>query len=504
MQTCFDPLIHVDWKIPGGELLTLFQHYYPEMAVFCGPAFEALLDELSHEMPEVCFQALAPLLAAQGHDLWNLDAGADDYRPVIVPVAQRQAFARHWQNASGELRFSAIRIEAPEPEPAVAPSRSRKHRLDWLQDRHDYPGPTYINDDQYHQGMAAITEQDEDRWLCFVIDYNPWPPVEHDMLEQRTDDVDGADLQLLDVQGSRTLWKRRVVRGQRHGEDRYRYETCKGQTIEPFGPAQVQWPEFEPGARVIESGIFERQRLYEPGHLTRLWRITASTSEVIFEYPDDLTLLPVGERRLLILQHNGLRCWLWHQDPPHALVSLHPLPVQGGKLTASTVHLGGDEMLLFSEGARPNLEDAGYQETVLLAWRFNFLTGVHRRAVLDGFGSEVRQETRMLVTQPSHRITLRTFHGQVQARRGHGAWWVWTYHSQTPGTQTLAWFWNQDTHQVLKLSSRDIPRIRPHVRYVAAQDRYLAFDTDFVARLPPFERMLEAKGCDLLTFEPVQ
>ena len=502
MQTRFDPLIHVDWKIPGDELLALFQHYYPEMAVFCGATFDALLDELSHEMPEVCFQALAPLLAAHGHDLWNLDAGADDYRPVIVPATQRQAFARHWQAAPGKLRLSPTRIAAPEP--AAAPSRSRKRTLDWLQDRHDYPGPTYVHDDQYRQGLAAITEQDEDRWLCFVIDYNPWPPMEHDMLEHRTDGVDGADLQLLDAQGARTLWKRCVVRGQRHGEDRYRYETCEGHTVEPFGPALEQWPPFEPGAHVINAGIFERQRLYEPGHLTRVWHITASTSEVIFEYPDDLTLLPLDDRRLLILQHNGLHGWVWHADAPHALTSTRPLPVQGGRLTDAVVHLGGDEVLLFSEGTRPNLEEAGYQETVLLAWRFNLMTGTTGRAALDGFGSEVRQETRLLVTQPSRRITLRTFHGHVRASRGHGAWWVWTYHSQTPGTQTLAWFWNQDSHQVLKLSSRDIPRIRPCVRYIAAQDRYLAFDTDFVARLPPFERMLEAKGCDLLTFEPVQ
>ena len=92
----FDPLVHIDWKTPGSDLLGLLQHYYPDIGVFAGPGFEALLDELSNEMPEVCFEALAPLLAGQGYDLWNLDAGGDDYRPVIVPVAQREAFARYW------------------------------------------------------------------------------------------------------------------------------------------------------------------------------------------------------------------------------------------------------------------------------------------------------------------------------------------------------------------------------------------------------------------------
>ncbi|SDY52808.1 hypothetical protein [Pseudomonas sp. NFACC08-1] len=502
MQAQFDPLVHIDWKTPGGDLLGLLQHYYPDIGVFAGPGFEALLDELSNEMPEVCFEALAPVLAGQGYDLWNLDAGGDDYRPVIVPVAQREAFARHWQGQRGEPRFTASLIEPPKPAAVERkPAKAKRGKVKWLQEVHDYPGATYVHEYNYRNGWAAITEQDEDQWLCFLIDYNQWPPIEQDMLEQRTDGVDGADLQLIDADARRSLWKRQVIRGDYSADDRYQYEIRHDDEIAAFGPAGVQWPEFEQPCVVVGSEIFERQRIYEPEHLTRIWRITADSSEVIFEHADELTILPVGPRRLLFMQHNGPLCWIWNQDAPQQTIAAKPMPVEAYKLRAASAYLGGDEILLFSEGARQNVEHSGYQETVLLAWRFNFVTGASTKALLDGFGSELRQDTRLLVTQPKQVITLRTFHGQLHVARGHGDWWVWNYSANTFGTHTLAWFWNQDSHEVVKLSSKDIPRIKPDVRYVPAQDRYLAFETAFVARLPAFSEMVEAKGGEVLVFE---
>ncbi len=53
----------------------------------------------------------------------------------------------------------------------------------------------------------------------------------------------------------------------------------------------------------------------------------------------------------------------------------------------------------------------------------------------------------------------------------------------------------------MKLSSKDIARVKPEIRYLAAQDRYLAFETEFVARLPVFSEMVEAKGGEVLVFE---
>ncbi|BBP61415.1 hypothetical protein PHLH4_50050 [Pseudomonas sp. St316] len=211
MQSRFDPLVHIDWKTPGSDLLGLLQHYYPDLGVFAGPGFEALLDELSNEMPEVCFDVLAPVLAAQGYDLWNLDAGGDDYRPVVVPADQREAFAQHWQGQRGEPRFTASLIAPPEPAAIERkPAKAKRSKVNWLQEVHDYPGATYVHEYNYRNGWAAITEQDEDQWLCFLIDYNQWPPAEQDMLEHRTDGVDGADLQLIDADAQRSLWKRRA------------------------------------------------------------------------------------------------------------------------------------------------------------------------------------------------------------------------------------------------------------------------------------------------------
>jgi len=501
MQSQFDPLVHIDWKTPGSDLLGLLQHYYPDIDVFAGPGFEALLDKLSNEMPEVCFEALAPVLAGRGFDLWNLDAGADDYRPVIFPSDQREAFAQHWQSPRGEPRFTPILIEPQKP--AVTehkPAKPKRGKLKWLQEVHDYPGPTYVHEYNYRNGWAAITEQDEDRWLCFLIDYNQWPPAEQDMLEQRTDEVDGADLRLIDANARRSLWRRQVKHGDYSADDRFKYESRRGDAIEDFGPAGLQWPAFEEPCVVVDNEIFERQRIYEPKHLTRIWRITADSSEVIFEDSDELTILPVGGRRLLFMQHNGKRCWVWNQDTQQAIVA-KPMPTEAYKLRASTAYLGGDEILLFSEGARQNVEHSGYQETVLLAWRFNFITGAKSKATLDGFGSELRQDTRLLVTQPKQVITLRTFHGQLQVARGHGDWWVWSYRANTFGTHTQAWFWNQRSNEVVKLTSKDIPRIKPEIRYLPSLDRYLAFEADFVAKLPEFSEIVEANGCEVLVFE---
>ncbi len=500
MHSGFEPLVHVDWKIPGGELLALLQHYYPDHPAFSGAAFEALLDELSNEMPEVCLQTLAPVLRSHGYDLWNLDAGGDDYRPVIVPSAQRQAFATFWQTEHGGLALEPSLIE-PEPPVPSAPKTAKRSKLKWLHEVHNYPAPTHLEAYNYRNGWAAITEQDDDQWLCFLIDYNPWPPTEQDMLEQRSDKIDGADLQLIDASAQRSLWKRRVKSGAYSRDDLFEYETRQGQSIQRFGPAGAQWPGFEEPCVVADGELFERQRLYEPTHLTRLWRITANSSEVIFEYPDELTVLPIGPRRLLFLPHNGSQCWVFNQDTGQHRLNAHPLPVNERLLAEASAYLGGDEILLFSEGERQNVENSAYQETVLLAWRFNLQTGATTQAVLDGFGSELRQETRIFVSQPKLSITLRTFHGQLQVARGHGDWWVWNYRTNTFGAYTLAWWWNQRSNQVLKLSSRDIPRIKPVIYYLPSQDRYLALETDFVARLPAFADMLEAKGDEFLAFK---
>lgn len=501
MKPRFEVLVHIDWKTPGSELLALLQHYYPDIGVLGGASFEGLLDELAHEMPEVCFEALAPALAREGYDLWNLDAGGDDYRPVIVPADRREAFAMYWQDRRSEPRFTPTLIEPPKPAAERKRSKPKRSKLDWLQEVHDYPGPTHVAEYNYRDGWAAITEQDDERWLCFLIDYNSWPPVEQDMLEHRTDGLDGADLQLLDANAQRSLWKRRVKSGDYSSQDRYTYEIRQGEDIRDFGPPLLEWPGFEEPCQVADGEIFERERLYQPEHLTRIWRISEQANDCIFEYPDDLTVLPIGPRRLLFMQHNGPLCWIWNQDSGQATAA-RPMPVADGySLRASTAYLGGDEILLFSEDKRPNSEDPRYHDTVLRAWRFNVVTGATTKALLDGFGSELQQDTRLLATQPKHMITLRTFYGKVHVSRGHGDWWVWNYQANTFGSQTLAWLWNASSNQVLKLSSQDIRRIRPHIRYLPAQDRYLAFETEFVARLPAFEQMLEAKGSDVLVFD---
>ncbi|WP_259102708.1 hypothetical protein [Pseudomonas sp. JUb42] len=502
MQPDFAPLIHIDWKTPGGELLELFRHYYPDISVFSGPTFERLLDELTTQMPEVCLQALAPLLARQGLELWNLDAGGDDYRPVIIPADQRQAFIEHWQHSEDELELTPQWIEPHQPAPIEAkPAKTRSKKLNLLQDVHDFPGPTYINEHHYSNGWASITEQDDEQWLCFLLDFNQWPPAEQDMLEERNDNIDGADLWLLDANNDRSLWKRRVYRGSGSGEDLFQYEIRQDNDTQRFGPAQLQWPEFENAPLVIDSQVFERQYLYEPDRLCRIWRITADSSEIIFEHPGEMTILAIGPRRVLFMEMGGPLCWIWHQDQPQQVTPAQPLPVEGYKLTRSAVYLGGDEIMLFSESQRPNLEDPRFGETVLNAWRFDFLSGQATQSMLDGFGSEIRQQTQMLVTQPKRTVTLRTFHGQIHASRGHGDWWVWNYRSNSFGTQTLAWLWNQSSNQVVKLSSKDTPRINPYIRYLPSQDRYLAFEDDFVARLPAFAEILEAKGSEVLKFD---
>ncbi|GLK88525.1 hypothetical protein [Pseudomonas turukhanskensis] len=499
MQMDFEPRVHVDWKIPGGELLALLQHYYPDIPIFSGAPFEALLDELSNEMAEVCFQALAPLLITHGYDLWNLDAGADDYRPTLIPSDQRQAFAAHWQKPHGGLALTPVRIE-PEAPAAPAKPKRKTAKLNWLQEVHDYPAPTYVQAYNYRNGYAAITEQDEDQWLCFLIDFNPWPPTEQDVLEHRPE-VDAADLQLIDASPQGSLWKRRVVRGERSGDDRYEYEIRQGNTVQRFGPAGEHWPEFEDPAVVVDGEIFERQRLYEPEQVTRIWRITPTSSEVIFEYAHDLHILPIGAGRLLFMRHNAPQCWIWDRQTPHHTTPTRPLPTHERTLVEATAYLGDDNILLFSETDRQNLEDSAYNEHVLMAWRFNLVTGATGKALLDSLGSEVRQETQIFTNQPKRKITLRTFYGQLHVSKGHGDWWVWNYHTNSFGTQALAWWWNQRSNQVLKLTSRDIPREKPPIYYVPGQDRYLAFAEHFVARLPVFDEMVAAKGEEFLRFE---
>lgn len=42
---------------------------------------------------------------------------------------------------------------------------------------------------------------------------------------------------------------------------------------------------------------------------------------------------------------------------------------------------------------------------------------------------------------------------------------------------------------MVKLLSKDIVRVKSEIRYLVAQNRYLAFEAEFVARLPGFAEM---------------
>jgi len=333
-------------------------------------------------------------------------------------------------------------------------------KFGWLTDRHDFAGSTWLHVHGWFDGIACEREADDEGGgdTLFVIDCNVWPPAEEDMSELRPD-VDGADLMLVGVEEGRRYWRRRIELADYGERDVFQYEVSVGPEVEPVGPPLTG--NFYAIDCVVAAGVIYGLHQLEAGRRS-VTRLSGGEVTTLLEPEGEVVLTTLGPGRLLISTRNlhltdphDARYWIWDERAGLSAPRHYPLvPVQ---VDSALAWLGGDEILFCSKTSEPHANNMAGHEYTLHLHRFDVATGALRSAALEGFGSTLKFDARMLVTQPKQPVVLRSFEGTIDIARGADGWWILNYRTQHAGKRTICWLWHEPTDTVVPIASADMP-----------------------------------------------
>jgi hypothetical protein len=162
--------------------------------------------------------------------------------------------------------------------------------------------------------------------------------------------------------------------------------------------------------------------------------------------------------------------------------------------------LGGDEILFFDHFQR-DVIPPWWRDDILRMWRFDIVTGACRCVEMEGYGIQYNAMPLDIDGTVKKRKSMSARTRGLHIERGHGDWWVINYDDNVLGVRTIAWLWNASTDEVIKITSKDIPRWTPIIFYVAALECYLGLADDGVIKMPEFETIRAANGEAYLTWE---
>lgn len=497
----FDPdmTIRFDWKSPGRDFLPLLQLDYPALEFLFSPAFEALANELAYEPPEACFPLIARHVQPFGYQLWHVDTGGDNHELALVPATDGAAFQQHW----ADIEWTTLQLVAPAPPAGKAAKKARKP--DWLGDQHEFDGSTCITSFNYAGGYATEVERDEETRVrsLFLIDCNVWPPAELDMDELRAD-VDTNEVTFVGIDGTVKYWKRIVRRGEGDGDggDVFQYERSFGTRFEDFGPPLTG--HFHDTDAIVSGGAIYHPLGAAEGEgrfRTEIVRITQDAVQTIFTAPEVLAICALDGSRLLISRKVQYRSeelvWyrIWDERDAQSIERARMLPAVPVDFADACGFLGGDEILFCSRVPDPAPAHPSYPEVTLQLHRFDLATGEHAAGLMEGFGTTLKVNARMLATLPKQTIVMQSFEGNVTITPGADGWWAINYRTQMMGKKTVAWLWNRHTEALLKIEGSDLAGYDClEILYSPGLQRYLAFAPYLAARLPALEAMADFKG----------
>lgn len=379
----------------------------------------------------------------------------------------------------------------------------KKPKFDWLPARHDFAGSTWLHAYGYFDGIACETEAGDDgSSTLFVIDCDTWPPAEQDMSELRPD-VDGAHLMLVGVEGGRRYWRHLLERSDHGGHDVFQYEVSAGDRFSPFGPQLTG--DFYALDCVISDGVLYGLHRLDDGRIG-VTRVDGDAVTSLFAPERNVVLTALGPGRLLISVHDphmtdaqDARYWLW--DERDGLSAARRYPAVPVHVESALAWLGGDEILFCSRTSTPHANNLAGHEHTLHLHRFDVRTGAHRSAPLEGFGSVMKFDARVFVTQPKQPVVVRSFEGAVDIRRGGEGWWVLNYRTQSIGKRTICWLWHEASDAVVPITSSDLPgQDVLAVLYSQGLAGYLVSVPHAVFRLAGVDEIIDCKGSTALSW----
>lgn len=112
--------------------------------------------------------------------------------------------------------------------------------------------------------------------------------------------------------------------------------------------------------------------------------------------------------------------------------------------------------------------------------------------MLEDFCYEQTLNLRMFKSQPDNKIQYRDFDGGVVVSRACDGWWVLNHVTNKTGRRDLAWLWNAQTDEILRVPSELFPRRAPVIHYVPALRRFLATESCRVDLLLPAHQLIDA------------
>lgn len=469
-----DRHVIVDWKTPGREFLDLFADVYPELTFLESTAFDALVDELSNECPDACFDDLAAFAGEHGHSLWELDPGSDTHLLALVPVLREREFIAHWTHSAGRSQYASPPVRlgcgaAGASTPVRVRTLERKPRPALVDDRWDFDGqapmPQDGDDEQLVHPWHDEDQQEQQRPTLW--DVTRWPPrqiVSREVLEQ----IDRcAHFHPLYASGAERWWDREVRLGKKTAPRR---ELVRIRSLEPYADEVVadlshyprcEWPKVTGcGASVFVAAL---EPGGGPGRRYRLQRQVGALVETWFESITPVVCLPLGPDDVLVHGGHVHPTWISHG----AAVEVSALPRDLSEASAPFA-LSAHELVYFTAVRRSHPEVANVDERRLRMHRFDLRTGRHRSAVLEDLFANQRLD---LVKRS---VRYQHCGGDIQAQRGHGTWWILNYSSQEFGKKDLAWMWNCHSDDVLRIGPELFPRLEPEFGYLPSIDRYVA------------------------------
>lgn len=515
--------VQIDWKTSGGEFLPLFPMMFPKIKCFKTQEFNDLIDELAHESPTNCFGPLADFLASFDLDLWNMNSGADDYHLLVTKTSEREKFKKKFiqdqlkladqEGPESEVEFS---FELEQLEPTIKSTSKKKtnsmgktdkkpgaKKIDWFTDFFEYDKYVSVSPFDFFDSCHDFLEQIDNKTKVYLFDYKEWPPVQKEMTNVFGELKTPSGLRLAYKDADISIWKKVVKTDREKHLDWYKLVTLQGKEVVDFCKQPLEILGFYETMIVLGQVAFKVSTEHDLVKHTanhRLYRISKNEATIIMKSSQSLTLVKLDEQKLLILSSESLDYKVW-DDTSKQFTFQGKLPFEPYS-TEAVASLGGDEILFFHRFEKINVESGSYQikDSFMKACKFNYKTGRNVTAPLEKFGSIQKTDIRGLKSQPAHFITYQSFEGNLMISPGHGDWWVWNLLTNSYGTKTVVWFWNQKTDEILKIDSKRLPKFEPTILWAPKLNCYLSFLGTECAKILPFEKVVEAFGLEKLAW----
>lgn len=496
-----ESIVMIDWKAVGNDYLAFFPEHYPDLPFLSGDAWEALCDDLAHEMVDTVFDALSGYLAEHGHELWNVDDSSDSYHLAIVKHENAADFERTWNTVCVEEGFSfdlspervglaGAAAVASEPSAANDSPSATKQRTTLIADTDWHC--SYGGFDLGQTPVCLVDYETDEGEFRGLADFRCFP---YEILDADAIDAIMDDKRLIDPIFNNEhvqYWAYEPPGDNKHRA--LRVQHIVRMLDVSTGVMNVIEGTKAPLDHFIESNgcddtLFVTLPAYRNGTINTHRKVLASIRgdtctplEEVDARMEGPLALSRDEVLLSKRNNDGTRVIVWNATTGQRR-EFPPLPFE----LRNAFSPATDEICFATETRSRHREADHIEERTGHLVRLNLADRRLRRAKLEGLYNEFRFDPSVLKDQPRPSITIRSFEGAIRPSRGHDGWMVLNYVTSHSGKFDLAWLWHPRTDEVIKIHQKDFPRLTPTLHYMPHLGRYLATDGCRVDLVVPFD-----------------